>query len=669
MLPFPDHPPLTSGFTATHRSSLLARSSFEGCSCLSQEDKGQLPRAPLSMISFLRASLLLAALAVASCGDAGGSGGSDGAVRGSRREALPLVLPTANHLQLEVQAEGLAALEAIQGPVAPVIVIGPYRSGKSFLLNQLLGVGCTDGFGVGHTRDTQTKGVWVWGEPMASQSQPGTSLVFLDTEGLESTRRIDTYDDRIFAFSAVVSSLLIYNLAETIRESDVSKLSFATQLGKEFLADQESGGAQLQPSSMLWLIQRDFLAGKSVQEMLWEAMQEVPNPGNDPEISAVNEVRQSLKALAGESTAFGLSQPHLNRTQLCELEDSQLAPEYVRQREELRGLVHKLAAPKVLRGSEMHGPQLAVLIRQVVKILNTHKVPTVHNVIESYNADVMGRCVKGYAFYMDSVRIPVDESTLEAAHQQGLQAALKLFKSERFGKRPGLLPETAVKSGGGADPLLQQLEDAVEREHQAHITANKLKSSQACERLELVCEEALEALQGMRLPSERKFEHEGARCRESFEAGCIGPSVLQYSERLTKAHDRARRQFLNDYNNRLFQGMVIFALVMIAVFRFLVSIPPLELAGWVLFLGLEGCGQLGLAGEVLYQSRAWRVLLYAWETLIYNPLMDLERHWMVALALALLAWVAWKTRSRRLRGRGTRKKAAYESLSARDLDV
>ena len=33
-------------------------------------------------------------------------------------------------------------LERIPGPVAPVVVIGPYRSGKSFLLNQLLGVSC-----------------------------------------------------------------------------------------------------------------------------------------------------------------------------------------------------------------------------------------------------------------------------------------------------------------------------------------------------------------------------------------------------------------------------------------------------------------------------------------------------------------------------------------------
>jgi hypothetical protein len=48
----------------------------------------------------------------------------------------------ADHSKLEVQREGLEALRQIKGSVCPVVVIGPYRSGKSFTLNQLMGVGC-----------------------------------------------------------------------------------------------------------------------------------------------------------------------------------------------------------------------------------------------------------------------------------------------------------------------------------------------------------------------------------------------------------------------------------------------------------------------------------------------------------------------------------------------
>ena len=50
--------------------------------------------------------------------------------------------PVDSHTKLQIEHEGLDFLRSITGPVSPVVVIGPYRSGKSFLLNQLLGVGC-----------------------------------------------------------------------------------------------------------------------------------------------------------------------------------------------------------------------------------------------------------------------------------------------------------------------------------------------------------------------------------------------------------------------------------------------------------------------------------------------------------------------------------------------
>lgn len=101
-----------------------------------------------------------------------------------------------------------------------------------------------EGFGVGHTRSTQTKGVWVWGEPQLSSQAHTTeavpAIVYVDTEGFESTGKSDVYDDRIFALSTIISSLLVYNLPETVRESDVEKLSFAVQLAEGFYASSQA---------------------------------------------------------------------------------------------------------------------------------------------------------------------------------------------------------------------------------------------------------------------------------------------------------------------------------------------------------------------------------------------------------------------------------------------
>lgn len=62
-------------------------------------------------------------------------------------------------------------------------------------------------------------------------------VIYMDTEGFEASGKSDAYDDRIFALSTFMSSLLIYNLPETVRESDIEKLSFAVELAEAFYAD------------------------------------------------------------------------------------------------------------------------------------------------------------------------------------------------------------------------------------------------------------------------------------------------------------------------------------------------------------------------------------------------------------------------------------------------
>jgi Guanylate-binding protein, N-terminal domain len=135
---------------------------------------------------------------------------------------------------------------------------------------------------VGHQRTTQTRGVWLWSkqvpvEPAATAATAATlaaahsnssgsavgrnltqatgsnansqnqqeeplSLLFFDTEGFESTGQSGAYDDRIFAFAAVISSTLVYNLAEAVRESDIEKLSFAVELATAFYPRYEAPG-------------------------------------------------------------------------------------------------------------------------------------------------------------------------------------------------------------------------------------------------------------------------------------------------------------------------------------------------------------------------------------------------------------------------------------------
>jgi hypothetical protein len=55
---------------------------------------------------------------------------------------VSLVEPIPNSTKLRLNPAGLDALRKLPAPIAPVIVIGPYRSGKSFLINQMLQQRC-----------------------------------------------------------------------------------------------------------------------------------------------------------------------------------------------------------------------------------------------------------------------------------------------------------------------------------------------------------------------------------------------------------------------------------------------------------------------------------------------------------------------------------------------
>ncbi|PHT28928.1 hypothetical protein CQW23_31471 [Capsicum baccatum] len=175
---------------------------------------------------------------------------------------FPIIEPDPGHTKLRLSREGLEAIEKITTPIAAVAVIGPYRSGKSFTLNQLLSLSCDEGFGVGHMRDTKTKGIWVWGTPVELDIDGvKTSVFYLDTEGFESIGKSNVYDDRIFALAAVMSSVLIYNLPETLQclcfFSD--SLLFHPWISALLAARVKGQDVAFEPAKLLWLIQRDFL--------------------------------------------------------------------------------------------------------------------------------------------------------------------------------------------------------------------------------------------------------------------------------------------------------------------------------------------------------------------------------------------------------------------------
>ncbi|TYG62724.1 hypothetical protein ES288_D07G254800v1 [Gossypium darwinii] len=534
-------------------------------------------------------------------------------------QPFPIVEPDPGHTKLRLSREGLEAISRITTPISAVAVIGPYRSGKSFLLNQLLSLSCDEGFGVGHMRDTKTKGIWVWGTPLEVDIDGvRTSVFYLDTEGFESVGKSNVYDDRIFALATVMSSVLIYNLPETIREADISRLSFAVELAEEFYGRVKGQDIAFEPAKLLWLIQRDFLQGKSVKEMVDEALRHVPNSDGDKNIDQVNQIRDSLAVMGDNSTAFSLPQPHLMRTKLCDLKDDDLDPMYVKKRGQLKELVASIIRPKIVQGKYLNGKEFVSFLEQILDALNKGEIPSTGSLVEVFNKGILERCLKLYSERMGKLRLPMPEQSLQDAHERSREEAMKAFEEQHFGRHH------AKKS---ADQLDEEMKEVFKNV----IMTNEYQSTRLCEALYTKCEDRMDQLQVLRLPTMAKFDAGLQQCNQSFEQECVGPSKANYEQRIMKMLGKSRSLFIKEYNQRLFNWLVAFSLVMVVVGRFIIKFILVEMAAWILFIFLETYTRMFWSAESLYYNPVWHFIVSAWETIVYSPILDLDR-WAIPIA-------------------------------------
>uniref|UniRef100_A0A8C3WW44 GB1/RHD3-type G domain-containing protein n=1 Tax=Catagonus wagneri TaxID=51154 RepID=A0A8C3WW44_9CETA len=125
--------------------------------------------------------------------------------------------------RLLVNPKALKILSAIRQPVVVVAIVGPYRTGKSYLMNRLAGK--NKGFSLGSTVQSHTKGIWMWCVPHPRKQDH--TLVLLDTEGLGDVEKGDSQNDCwLFALAVLLSSTLVYNSMGTINQQAMDQLQY-----------------------------------------------------------------------------------------------------------------------------------------------------------------------------------------------------------------------------------------------------------------------------------------------------------------------------------------------------------------------------------------------------------------------------------------------------------
>lgn len=136
---------------------------------------------------------------------------------------------------LSVCAQAVEILQKISGPVCVIAVVGPCRTGKSYILTRLITSGANEQrntcFKLGHKMDPETMGIWMWDSPFLYKLKDGSevTIVLLDTEGIDAFNATDRGDNQIFTLSVLLSSLLIYNSLSVPKRDDLDNMQYPIQ--------------------------------------------------------------------------------------------------------------------------------------------------------------------------------------------------------------------------------------------------------------------------------------------------------------------------------------------------------------------------------------------------------------------------------------------------------
>ena len=153
-------------------------------------------------------------------------------VSSSHKNPVQLIETGPNGDELILIKKVLESIKNETRPVVVITIIGTQRTGKSYLMNRLMGR--SDGFPLGSTMTAKTKGFWIW-----SGDFPGNSkhaMILIDVEGLaDPDKGNPAHDLKLFTMSLLASSMFIYNIMGNINANSIDELHLATKFANEMM--------------------------------------------------------------------------------------------------------------------------------------------------------------------------------------------------------------------------------------------------------------------------------------------------------------------------------------------------------------------------------------------------------------------------------------------------
>ncbi|XP_049731714.1 guanylate-binding protein 1-like [Elephas maximus indicus] len=352
--------------------------------------------------------------------------------------------------QLMVNQGALKILSAITQPVVVVAIVGLYRTGKSYLMNKLAGK--KEGFSLGSTVQSHTKGIWMWCLP--HPKMPNHTLVLLDTEGLGDVEKGDNENDSwIFALAILLSSTFVYNSIGTINQQAMDQLHYVTELSDRIRAKSSPDANPVKDSAdfvsffpdFVWTL-RDFSLDLEANGQSITADEYLENslklkPDTNQKDKNFNLPRLCVRKFFPKKKCFTFYPPTewTKLAQLKTLPDNELYPKFVQQVAEFCSYIFSHSEVKTLSGGiQVNGPRLASLVQTYVNAISSGDLPCMESAVlalaQTENSAAVQKALAHYDQQMgQKVWLPTETlQELLDLHRASEREAVEVFMKNSF---------------------------------------------------------------------------------------------------------------------------------------------------------------------------------------------------------------------------------------------
>ncbi|XP_052760692.1 guanylate-binding protein 1-like isoform X1 [Mya arenaria] len=378
---------------------------------------------------------------------------------------------------LEVCEDVLDEISRIDTPCVIVAIAGPYRTGKSYLMNRL--ADAQTGFAIGDTIQSTTKGIWVWCRDHPEQKD--TVLILLDTEGIGDVEKGDSnHDNRIFTLATLLSSVLVYNMKGAFDQEAVNKLSFVSEMSKNIKFGGRCDEENLLLQSVLpgfVLALRDFSLklmkdGRKITPD--EYFEESLESKTDKSVS-FNKPRECIRKFFQQDKRRCFAFPPPGDIDILENLECLTFEDLSKRFQTVAAMIVSYIysqKPKQLQVSKpVNGPMFATLTRKYVDALARGAVPDVDDAFASAakieNERVKDECMDMFRLRIEDVDLPLPSSSLDKHFTEARCSALEYMSTNVVQDVASLIEKHALME---MDLFRQQFQRQNEEEIEKHCT-------------------------------------------------------------------------------------------------------------------------------------------------------------------------------------------------------